>query len=834
MAFVEVTASGRKNGRNLPSIGDESQGLTGETTSAVQKGAPEKAASTDQRFSLGGPGALLIASGVMLASGSTLIELLKLPVTSAFAFSGMVFAGLGAAYMLSERRKIADRNARSAVEAHKIDQLALRLDEGLESLRDVQWEMRDSELRYRDLLDNQLDIILRRDRNGRINFVNDAFCQAFGNEHNATIGAPFEPEYAAGSKPVKFGEFGDEDRYQYELQLLTKSGPRWFSFEDVAIRDGDGEMREVHTVGRDITDEKKAARELHEARTLAESANRAKTRFLATMSHEIRTPMNGIMGMSDLLADSNLSSEQHTYCQAINKSATTLLSLIDEILDFSKIEAGKFEMVKKPYKLTDFAEGVMELMAPRAFEKDLSFGCFVSPDLPDLVIGDEMRMRQILLNLLGNAIKFTDAGGVLLEISPAGENNELLRFSVLDTGIGLGQDDIERIFVEFEQVDSSNARRNGGTGLGLAITRRLVETMGGEINVASVHAKGSVFTVDMELEVANNAIPLLDELPRPSQVQRVLVACEHDMEGHLIGKMLKSIGLDVVVQDQRMALEMLEDEVGAPFDVLISDAVDTPTFAQKLARAAENHAGRPVKGLMLIEATSRRGYEAVRDKGYDAYLTRPVRHVSLLRQLDTLQAASVLREPEPLQSNFAPKPLAPASQVSHVTEQSEEVCQPDPVEELLALPDEPEASDQTLSTKPHILLAEDNEINALLGCRLLEHMGYDVTHVTDGQKAVEAVKASVASQPFDAILMDIHMPHMDGIKATQEIRAFEDFSGLHRTPVSIIALTANAFDEVKEECYAVGMNAYLAKPFAREELHDIIESCLEIQMEVAS
>jgi len=834
MAFVEVTAWGRKNGRDLPSIGNEDQEMAHKPAPEIQKNGAEKTGATAPHFSLGGSGAVLIASGLMLASGSTLIELLKLPVTSAFAFSGMVFAGLGAAYMVSERRKTADHNARSAVESRKIDHLALRLDEGLESLRDVQWEMRDSELRYRDLLDNQLDIILRRDRNGRINFVNDAFCQAFENEHNETIGAPFEPEYAPGSKAVTFGEFGDEDRYQYELQLLTKGGPRWFTFEDVAIRDDDGEIREVHTVGRDITDEKKAARELHEARTLAESANHAKTRFLATMSHEIRTPMNGIMGMSDLLADSNLSPEQHTYCEAINKSATTLLSLIDEILDFSKIEAGKFEMVKKPYKLTNFAEGVVELMAPRAFEKDLSFGCFVSPDLPDMVIGDEMRMRQILLNLLGNAIKFTDAGGVLLEISPAGENHDLLRFSVLDTGIGLGQDDIERIFVEFEQVDSSNARRNGGTGLGLAITRRLVETMGGEINVASVHAKGSVFTVDMELEVASDAVPLLEELPRPSQVKRVLVACEHEMEGQLIGKMLKSIGLDVVVHDQRMALEMLEDKVGAPFDVLISDAVDTPTFAQKLARAAESHAGQPVKGLMLIEATSRRDYEAVRDKGYDSYLTRPVRHVSLLRQLDTLQAASVLRKPEPLQRHFAPKSLAPVAKASQVANQTQDICEPDPVEELLALPDEPDALDLVPSTKPHILLAEDNEINALLGCRLLEHMGYKVTHVTDGQKAVEAVKASVVSQPFDAILMDIHMPHMDGIKATQEIRSFEDFSGLYRTPLSIIALTANAFDEVKEECYAVGMNAYLAKPFAREELHDIIESCLQMQMEVAS
>ncbi|MCF6199436.1 MAG: ATP-binding protein [Hyphomicrobiaceae bacterium] len=829
MAFVGVSASGRKNGHELPDNrngnGNSNEVLAGEGAPSIQPKEPKENVGATRQYPIGGPGAVLIASGLMLASGATLIELLNLPVTSVFALSGMVFAGLGVAYLFSEQRRFTERGAANKATSGKIDQLALRLDEGLESLRDVQWEMRDSELRYRDLLDNQLDIILRRDRNGRISFVNDAFCETFGVEHNEIIGALFEPETASDSKAVAFGQFGDQDHDQYEQQLMTKSGARWFSFEAVAIRDEDGELREVHTVGRDITDAKKAASELQEARTLAESANHAKTRFLATMSHEIRTPMNGIMGMSDLLAESNLSPEQRTYCQAISKSATTLLSLIDEILDFSKIEAGKFEMVKKPYNITGFAEGVVELMAPRAFEKNLSLGCFVSPDLHDLVIGDEMRMRQILLNLIGNAIKFTDEGGVMLEISAAGENNDLLRFRVADTGIGLSKDDMERIFVEFEQVDSSNARRNGGTGLGLAITRRLVETMGGEINVSSVRAKGSVFTVDMELEFAADAVPLRQHLPRPSHVKRVLIACDHDLEGHLIGKMLKSLGIDVVVQDQRMALEMLEDKVGAPFDVLISDAVDTPTFAQKLALAAECHAGHPVKGLMLIEATDRRDYEALSDKGYDSYLTRPVRHVSLLRQLEGLEAASVVRQPEPTQSDFAPKALAPAQEGFR---NFEKVAEPIPPHEEVMAPQQP------VSTKPHILLAEDNEINALLGCRLLEHVGYDVTHVTDGQKAVNAVKASATGKGFDAVLMDIHMPHMDGIRATQEIRAYEEYSGLYENPLPIIALTANAFDEVKTECYAVGMNAYLAKPFAREELYEIIESCLRTRMEKAS
>ena len=404
-----------------------------------------------------------------------------------------MFAALGVGYLFSERRKFNDQGDQNIATSGKIDQLGARLDAGIETLRDAQWEMRDSELRYRDLLDNQLDIILRRDRTGRISFVNDAFCQTFAVDQNATIGAMFEPDHIGDSKPVSFGNFGAKDRYHYEQELATNLGPRWFSFEDVAIRDEDGELREVQSIGRDITDEKKNATDLQDARDQAEDANQAKTRFLATMSHEIRTPMNGIMGMTDLLTESNLSPEQRTYCHAISKSATTLLSLIDEILDFSKIEAGKFEMVKKPYNIAGFAEGVVELMAPRAFEKGLSLGCYVSPELSQMVVGDEMRMRQILLNLLGNAIKFTDQGGITLEVCAAGDNNELLRFIVSDTGIGLSKTDMDRIFVEFEQVDSSNARRNGGTGLGLAITRRLVEKMGGDISVASVHSQGVCF-----------------------------------------------------------------------------------------------------------------------------------------------------------------------------------------------------------------------------------------------------------------------------------------------------------------------------------------------------
>ena len=277
--------------------------------------------------------------------------------------------------------------------------------------------------------------------------------------------------------------------------------------------------------------------------------------------------------------------------------------------------------------------------------------------------------------------------------------------------------------------------------------------------------KGSVFTVDMALENAEDSASLREKLPAIDHVERVLIACDHELEGHLVGKMLKTFGVDVVVQDRRMAFELLEDKVGKPFDVVITDAVEAPRFAENLARAAEQHAGRPVKGLMLIEATDRHDYAAVREKGYDAYVTRPIRHISLLRQLANLRANSVVPHPEPNQKDFAPKTLKPVV-VQKVSSGAEQLMPP--VQVPVTKPEEA-AQPANTKQKARILLAEDNEINALLGCRLLEHMGYDVTHVTDGQLALAAVKESIGGKPFDVVLMDIHMPHMDGIRATQEI-----------------------------------------------------------------
>ena len=422
--------------------------------------------------------------------------------------------------LMSSRRAAARRSAARL--------LAERLDQSLELLKDLQWEVREREARYRDLLDHQDDVILRRDPERRLTFVNDAFCRTFGITRETALGQIVHA--AAGERAVTRRSRRlpkSEERQSRIVELATEAGPRWFVWEDFAIADARRALSEIQSVGRDITEQRAAELALEEARDQAMEASKAKSRFLASMSHEIRTPMNGILGMTGLLLDTELSPEQRTYARAISTSAKTLLSLIDEVLDFSKIEAGKMELRAAPFDIADAAQGVIELLAPRARDKGLEIGWLATPDLPKTVIGDEMRVRQILMNLMGNAIKFTESGGVALTLQPVtraasgGRRRSMLRFAVRDTGPGVPPDAIERIFAEFEQAESGPARRHNGTGLGLAISKRLVDEMGGRIAVASVPGAGATFTVDLPF-----ALP-----PQSGEPRRVMAEAGSRREG---------------------------------------------------------------------------------------------------------------------------------------------------------------------------------------------------------------------------------------------------------------------------------------------------------------
>ncbi len=686
---------------------------------------------------------------------------------------------------------VADRKAENGTA--RIEALTERLDSSLESLKDLQWEVREREARYRDLLDHQGDVIVRRDADGRLSFVNDAFCRTFGMERDAALGQVFHlPALNDDRDETNLSNRGDE-RQSRVVELSTTAGPRWFVWEDFVVSGQEGSVSEIQSVGRDITEQRAAEIALADARDQAMTASHAKSRFLASMSHEIRTPMNGILGMTGLLLDTELSPEQRTYARAISTSATTLLSLIDEVLDFSKIEAGKIELRVAPFDIADAAQGVVELLAPRGRDKGLEIGWFAAPDLPKTVIGDEMRVRQILMNLMGNAIKFTDHGGVALTLglapgTPHGDSTTL-RFAVRDTGPGVRPDAIERIFAEFEQAEQGPTRRHGGTGLGLAISKRLVDEMGGRIDVASMPGAGATFTVDLPFATPASVGELGAEWPRPHDGERVLIVLEGAIEAALVGDLLVAMGASVARVREKDAERVASDAAakGMPFSALLTDKDNVNAGVGRLLPllAVPHGADRPPRAVVTIDPGERGDIPNLRAQGFNGYLVRPVRPVSALTQL------------------FGDADRGPSRSV-----------------DAALPPAKPRAMESAAGLC--VLLAEDNDINALLASTVLEKSGARVVRARDGAEAIAKARSERTddeAQGFDLVLMDIHMPDMDGVEAAREIRAFyaEDARpGEGRPP--IVALTANAFAEDRAAYLAAGLDDYLAKPFDRQDL----------------
>jgi PAS domain S-box-containing protein len=674
-----------------------------------------------------------------------------------------------------------------------------RPEAGLESLRDLQWELREREARYRDLLDHQGDVILRRDMEQRLTFVNDAFCSTFGLTREAALGQVFDlPEVTTDQDIQATTPAHNVERRSRVVELETKAGPRWFVWEDFTLAGADGVSSDIQSVGHDITEQRAAEIALAEARDQAESANKAKSRFLASMSHEIRTPMNGILGMTGLLLDTELSPEQRTYARAISTSAKTLLDLIDEVLDFSKIEAGRLELRAEPFDIADAVQGVVELLAPRARDNGLKIGWFVSPNVSRTVIGDELRLRQILMNLVGNAIKFTERGGVVLTLAPAPDGAEMagpetrvvLRFVVRDTGPGVPPKAAKLIFAEFEQADSGPARRHSGTGLGLAISKRLVDAMGGRITLVSVPGSGASFMVELPLAVPAQAQPIGADWPKPEAGAKVLLALDGEIEGETIGDLIVAVGARLVRAGPKDALRIAAEVAATspPVSVLLTDRAGIDKGAQRLlALLRKNNAnGRPARAVVIVDPSERGDIPRLREQGFDGYLVRPIRPLSLLTQLfGALEA-----EPAPT--------AHPASVAA--------------------------ARRKTAGEDLHasVLLAEDNDINALLARMVLEKARARVVRAKNGMEAIAQARNALtrgAGQGFDLVLMDIHMPDMDGVEAARQIRSlYPDGArpGEERPP--IVALTANAFAEDRASYLAAGLDDYLAKPFENEEL----------------
>ena len=503
---------------------------------------------------------------------------------------------------------------RNRMMRERIDELETRL----EDVHDQQWELREAEERAMSFVEAQGDFIVRRDTKGNVTYANDAFCILANRTRECLIGSRFT---IAVLEQGNVAVLSDGTRV-HDQKIEGAIGPRWIAWRDVVVRTDAQGRTEIQSVGRDVTDRALTEHALASARDEADAANRAKGRFLAMVSHEIRTPLNGILGMSDLLLDTSLSLEQTTYVKAVKTSGERLLSLIGEILDFSKIEAGKLDIDARPFGLVTLVEEAVELLAPRAQSKGIEIASFVDDKLPDQVIGDAARLRQVLLNLAGNGVKFTETGGVSVIVEP-GIWPDDVKFTVRDSGIGIAPDAQVRIFDEFEQGDGGPTRKHGGSGLGLAISKRIVERMGGKIAVESVPDMGATFTFTLALPRAAPADDGAADSPELAHIE-VMIVASNRVEASLVARRLAAWGARTcIIPDERVALALLPERA---WDTVI---VDRALGAEAVAAILPACPRSVVRKIVLVTPAERHELAALKDVGVNGYLVKPVRAASL-------------------------------------------------------------------------------------------------------------------------------------------------------------------------------------------------------------
>jgi signal transduction histidine kinase/CheY-like chemotaxis protein len=648
-----------------------------------------------------------------------------------------------------------------------------------ETLADRNWELQEAEQRARGLFESQGDLIVLRDAQGLITFVNDAYCELAERPRGALVGSNFTLDVL---------EQGDTALEQngtriHDQRIASPLGPRWIAWREGLVRSDAGRPAEMQSVGRDVTDRAETGRALAEARDQADAANRAKSRFLAMASHEIRTPLNGIIGMSGLLLDTALTPEQMTYAKAVKSSGDALLSLIEELLDYSKIEAGKIDLEHRPFALAALIEDIAELLAPRAQARKLEIAAYVDERLPMEVVGDSARLRQVLLNLAGNAIKFTATGGVTLIVEPGNWPNEI-SFLVRDTGIGIAPEAQARIFREFEQADERIARSYGGTGLGLSISERIVKRMGGRITLESKPGVGSTFEVSVPLAASEGRGGKQKAFEAPDLThQSIMLVAPQSIEATLVARRLQRWGGHTcMVSDVAAAQALLPERT---WHAVLIDRALGANEVKLLAETARAHA---TQRIVMFTPAARHELQLSASPALTGYLIKPLRAASL--------AARLTMTPEVPAPNLAGDALFEA----------------------------PDGAGRPATAPAHglvILVAEDNEINALLMRSLLTRLGHHTVIATNGEEALESwLAAKSAGAPYDLVLMDIQMPHLDGIEATKRIRALEAGQSGRQTP--ILALTANTLVEDRYACFEAGMDGFLIKPLDREKLAEAL------------
>jgi PAS domain S-box-containing protein len=657
-----------------------------------------------------------------------------------------------------------------------------------DALRTEAEELRRGEQRYRSLVEATTAIVWNTPASGEFESEQPGWSAFTGQSTEQLWGwgwlEAVHPDDRPNTARVWSAAVAARSLYQVEHRLRRHDGEyRHMLVRAVPIVEG-GAIREWVGIHTDIDDRKKAEVALREAKEAAESANRAKSEFLANMSHEIRTPMNGIIGMTDLALDTELTAEQREFLESVKLSADYLLAVINDILDFSKIEAGKLDLDPIDFNLRDHVEETITTLALRAHSKGLELACQVASDVPDALVGDPGRLRQVLVNLIGNAVKFTSAGEVVMRVEKEEQTDAHVRlhFAVRDTGIGIPAGKLGVLFKAFSQVDGSTTRKYGGTGLGLAISAQLVRLMDGRVWVESEDGKGSTFHFTAQLGLSRHPAPR----PAPVDLSRlrdlpVLVVDDNATNRRILQELLLHWGMrPTVVETGPDALAVLQRAAGEgrPYAVVLLDHMMPDMDGLMLAEQIQRNPQLAGSVLMMLSSADRRENAArCRERGVNTYLTKPLKRAELLAALVASVSAS------------SPEPIRPAV---------------------------PRRNLGSCGCGLRLLLAEDNAVNQKLAVRLLEKRGHSVVVVGNGKEALVALDGGA----FDLVLMDVMMPEMDGFEATGHVRAREKRAGGH---VPIVAMTAHAMKGDRERCLEAGMDGYVTKPLQPGELFETVE-----------
>ena len=670
------------------------------------------------------------------------------------------------------------------------------LSRDITQLKQTEKALRQAEEKYRTIYENSVEGIFQTTRDGHFITANPALARLYGYaSQEELVQALTDIEHQLYVDPKRREEFAAQMREHgsvtgFESEILRKDKSRiWISESARTVTDADGSFRFYEGIVEDVTARKQAEQEREKAREAALESAKTKAQFLANMSHEIRTPMNAITGMTGLLTDTRLSQEQREYVETIRNSTESLLDIINDILDFSKIEAGKLALEAIDFNLRDTVEGAVDLLAERAHTKGIELACRIDPGIPPGLRGDSFRLRQVLVNLTANAVKFTERGEVLVRASKLGETAEQVTvlFEVKDTGIGIAPEALARIFHEFTQADGSTTRKYGGTGLGLTISKQLVELMNGRIGVQSRPGDGSIFSFTVPLEKQAQPAPAAQPAAAALDGLRVLLVDDSPSQREILHEQFRQWKMsDDFAITSGEAMEKLQQALaaGTPYPLVVIDMELEGTDGLTLAQNIKGDPGlASTRIVMLTNLLHRLNPSVMQATGISACLVKPVRQARLFDSLIEVMSAS----------GAASAQLS----VAH--------------EENVSAPLIPAVSPQQV----RILLAEDNPVNQRVLTKQLNKLGYSADCVANGLEVLSAMQRA----PYDIIIMDCQMPEMDGYEVTRRIRRSGSDSYIHlRSAPYIIALTANALPGDRERCTAAGMNDYLTKPLHLRDL----------------